>query len=193
MKHIINIILIAFLSGCTLAEVNVEVVSERTALENQVLGTYNSLDREMLLTSSVRGVDAKGKIKTPPRTSQEQKDVISAMQLIDFHEDDIRKLKQMKWLGESNRGFLEILPHKAEDVPLPYIAFSKTYKDEEFKTMVENVNESRKIIMQRVIDMNENLSEKDMPEIQKVFGNLNSENAVSGETIQNQNGKWIVK
>ncbi|MBW1790345.1 MAG: DUF1318 domain-containing protein, partial [Deltaproteobacteria bacterium] len=34
---------LVFLFGCTLAEVQVNVVSERTALENQVLGAYNSL------------------------------------------------------------------------------------------------------------------------------------------------------
>ena len=41
----------AFSAGCTLAQVKVDVVSERTSLENQVLGTYNALDREMLLVA----------------------------------------------------------------------------------------------------------------------------------------------
>jgi len=59
MKRIILAAMI-MIQGCTLAKVNVEVVSERTTLENQILGTYNSLDREMLLAASVRGVDENG-------------------------------------------------------------------------------------------------------------------------------------
>ena len=50
MKRILLAALIA-VQGCTLASVNVEVMSERTALENQILGTYNALDREMLLAA----------------------------------------------------------------------------------------------------------------------------------------------
>ena len=55
-----------FVSGCTLAKVDVNVVSERTSLENQVLGTYNSLSEDMLLVASVRGVSPTGKVEAPP-------------------------------------------------------------------------------------------------------------------------------
>ena len=181
------------LSGCTLFEVNVDVLSERTALENQILGTYNSLDREMLLTSSVRGVDAKGNIKKPPKHSQEHNDAIAAIQLQDFHRDDIRRLKKMKFLGENNQGLLEIISTDKKEIPEELKEFSSTYKEEEFKDMVKNVNHSRMIIMRRVIDLNENLSKKDLLEIQRVFGKLNAENAALGEKFQTQDGKWIGK
>ena len=53
-KTIIVVGLLSLLTACgNFAQVKVEVVSERTALENQVLGTYNAIDREMLLTASV--------------------------------------------------------------------------------------------------------------------------------------------
>ncbi|HMA67919.1 MAG TPA: hypothetical protein VKO20_08875, partial [Desulfosalsimonadaceae bacterium] len=53
MRPYLRILLLAplLLSACTLAQVDVEMVSERTALENQVLGTYNSLDAQMLLAA----------------------------------------------------------------------------------------------------------------------------------------------
>ena len=89
-------------TGCTLAKVDIDVVSERTALENQVLGTYNSLDNEMLLVASVRGVDSKGNIKKPPKKSQEHKDAIEAMQIQSFHADDLQALKKLGWVGENN-------------------------------------------------------------------------------------------
>ncbi len=193
MKQYTIFFLLIILSGCTLAEVKVEVLSERTALENQVLGTYNSLDREMLLTSSVRGVDAKGQIKTPPQHSQDHKDAISAMQLEDFHKDDIDMLKQLGWLGENNKGLLEAISTDENEVPTHLKDFVEMYKKEEFHTMVKSVNLSRRVIMQRVIDMNENLSEKDMPEIQSVFGKINGEHALKGEKIQAPDNTWIIK
>ena len=55
MKKIFILFILLLISGCTLANVKVEMLSERTALENQVLGSYNSLDSQMLLAASVRG------------------------------------------------------------------------------------------------------------------------------------------
>ena len=65
------VLLMAALSACTLAKVDVNVVSERTALENQVLGSYNALTQDVLLVASVRGVDPTVAIKTPPKKSRE--------------------------------------------------------------------------------------------------------------------------
>ena len=70
MKKLIPFLIICFtisgIFGCTLADVKVEMLSERTALENQVLGSYNALDSQMLLAASVRGVDTSGNISWPP-------------------------------------------------------------------------------------------------------------------------------
>src|SRR5512147_2872448 len=102
MKKALSMLMVAALcAGCTLAQVKVDVVSERTSLENQVLGTYNALDREMLLVASVRGVDTEGRVETPPRQSQEQQDVLLAMQVLSFHEDDLKAFKQLGWVGEN--------------------------------------------------------------------------------------------
>jgi hypothetical protein len=40
--------------------------------------------------------------------------------------------------------------------------------------------------------MNENLSEKDLPQIRRVFARLNAENALPNEKIQKENGNWTV-
>ena len=90
-------------------------------------------------------------------------------------------------------GLIEILSTDIKIVPEEFENFTSVYKTEEFKSMVQNVNDARQVIMQRVIDMNENLSEKDLPEIQRVFGKLNAENALAGEMIQNRDGKWLKK
>lgn len=187
------LVMLFVLSGCTLFEVKVNVVSERTSLENQVLGSYHSLDQDMLLLSSVRGIDPKGRIKTPPPKSQDKKDVIAAMQVIDFYDDDIKTFKQLGWLGENNQGFLEQFPMDKTAVKEELKASAERYKEGEFKEIASNVNQSRQIVMQRVIDMNENLTQNDMPEIEKIFGKLNAENAGKGEKIQNPEGTWQTK
>ena len=50
-----------FVSGCT---IQFDVTSQRTALENQILGTHKELDQDVVLISSVRAVDKDGTIKT---------------------------------------------------------------------------------------------------------------------------------
>ncbi len=193
MKNLFGFFCIIMICGCTLAEVRVDVLSERTALENQVLGSYNALDREMLLTASVRGVDAEGNIRTPPRRSQEHKDAIAAMQVLDFHEDDIQAFKRLGWVGENNAGLIHAFPMNKENPPEDLQAFSDRYTPEEFESVLSLVNQSREVIMRRVIDLNENLSEADLPEVTRIFGKLNVENALPGEHVQMEDGSWSLK
>ena len=193
MKYYLLLFGFVIFPGCTLLNVKVNVVSERTSLENQVLGSYHSLDQEALLVSSVRGVDPKGRIKTPPPASQDKKDVIAAMQVIDFYADDIRLFKASGWLGENNRGLLSSFPMEKNTLDEALKREVARYSEAEFKTITDAVNQSRKAVMQRVIDMNTTLSEKDMPEIEKVFGKLNAQNAKEGERVQLPEGSWKTK
>lgn len=192
MRVLIASILV-LLVGCTLAEVKVEVMSERTALENQVLGTYNSLDNEMLLVASVRGVDSRGRMKTPSKHSQQHQDAITAMQVISFHSDDLSAFKQLGWVGENNRGLVEMFQMDKANISEGLKDFAQRFKAQEFNHVVSQINESRKIIMRRVIDMNENLTADDMPEIGRIFGKLNIEKALPGEKVQKPDGAWTVK
>ncbi|MFC1867644.1 DUF1318 domain-containing protein [Thermodesulfobacteriota bacterium] len=185
---------VLFFIGCTLAEVRVNVVSERTALENQVLGSYNSLDQDMLLAASVRGVDPLGRIqRPPPRQSREQKDAVEGMQIIAFHGDDIESFKKLGWVGENNEGLLTPYPMTKKNVSKDLIGFATRYKEEEFKSVLQEVNRAREIVMQRVVDINETFTKDDLPKIRRVFGKINRENALPGERIQNEDGSWSNK
>lgn len=192
MKKIFCAILF-ILCGCTLARVDVEVLSERTTLENQILGTYNALDTEMLLVASVRGVDSAGNVQAPAKRSQEQMDAIEAMQVLDFHSDDIQTFKRLGWIGENSDGLLHAFGVDTVDVPENLKEFTARYTSKEFDSVVSEANRSREIIMQRVLDMNENLSPGDMPQIRRIFGKLNREAAFPGERVQLDDGRWSVK
>ncbi len=193
MKKLFFVFILLGLSGCTLADVKVEMLSERTALENQVLGSYNSLDSQMLLAASVRGVDTSGNIARPPEHSREYKDTISAMQIIDFHEDDLDSFKQLGWAGENNQGLIEPFVIDRTDIPENLKTFADRYSADEFEFVIAKINESREQIMRRVIYMNEDLSEADLPEVKKIFAKINAEKAVPGDKIQDANGSWLTK
>ena len=194
MKKTLSMLMVAAVcAGCTLAQVKVDVVSERTSLENQVLGTYNALDREMLLVASVRGVDTEGRVQTPPRQSREQQDVLLAMQVLSFHEDDLQAFKQLGWVGENKEGLLTIFPMTKEKVPKERKEFADRYTEEEFKSVVEKMNSAREIVMRRVIALNENFTEADLPVVRSVFAKLNAENTNSGDKYQAEDGTWKVK
>ena len=180
-------------AGCTLAKVNVDVVSERTALENQILGTYNALDREMLLVASVRGVDSSGRIQSPPPQSQQQKDGVLAMQTLAFHADDLENFKRLGWIGEDNQGLLTVFAMQKDSVPDELKDFAGRFRPDEFTAVVEAVNRAREVMMRRVIAMNENFTESDLPQIRQVFAKLNRENARPGDKIQTESGQWTAK
>lgn len=181
------------LMSCTLAEVKVNVVSERTSLENQVLGSYNSLDQDVLLVASVRGVDPLGRVQDSPISSQEHKDAIEAMQIIAFHADDIESFKELGWVGENNQGLLTPFPMEKEDIPEELKSIASQYGEEEFIAVVNEVNRAREKVMSRVVEINDNFTADDLPQIRTVFGKINRENALEGERIQDEDGSWSFK
>jgi len=184
-------VLLWALAGCTLAKVDVNVVSERTALENQVLGSYNALSNDVLLVASVRGVDPTGKIETPPPKSREYQNAVMAMETLAFHEDDVDGFKRLGWVGENNVGLLTEFPINREKAPEDLQAFAARYPREEFLSVVKQVNQAREVVMIRVVETNAAFTEKDLPEIKKVFAKLNREKALPGEKIQKEDGSWV--
>jgi hypothetical protein len=193
MKKAIAALLMLALGGCTLAEVKVEMLSERTALENQVLGSYNALDTQMLLTASVRGVDSQGNIGRPPASSRERQDVIAAMQVIDFHADDIELFKRAGWIGENNRGLIEPFGLAHENVPDDLTEAALRFTPEEFAAIVDQVNASRRQIMRHVIHMNESITEADSEAVARIFAAVEADRSAAGTRVQTEDGRWISK
>jgi hypothetical protein len=181
------------LAGCTLAEVKVNVASERTSLENQILGSYNSLSEETLLVASVRGVDPLGRIQTPPKKSQEQQDAIAAMQIISFHADDVESFKRLGWVGEDNQGLLTPFVMSRDKAPDGLKDFAARYGQREFDSVLAEVNAARMVIMRRAIETNAQLTQADLPKVRAVFAKLAADTSLPGDRLQNPDGAWAVK
>lgn len=180
-----------FFSGCTLAKLDVNVVSERTSLENQVLGTYNSLNQDMLMVASVRGVSPTGTIDTPPRHTPEQADATRALETIAFHADDIELFKRFGWVGENREGLLTSFTRETPKVSAEELkSFAANYSEAEFQQVVGEVNQAREVLMMRVVQTNENFTVKDLPAIRTVFAKINRQNSAPGARVQEPDGRW---
>jgi len=177
---------ILLFSACgKLVDVNVTVIDQKTALENQIIGSYEELGNEMVLLASVRSVDENGKLKPVIKTPPAKLKAIKAMQRMEFNRDDIQKFKKMGIAGEKNDGSLS------------FFETEKTQKDTQFKafsqTIINEENEDRETILNRVIATNIRFSPKDLPKVKKVYANLNRDNALTGEKIQLEDGTWTLK
>ncbi len=174
------------LSACgKLVDVDVTVVDQKTALENQILGSYEELGNDMLLLASVRSVDEEGKLKTVAEIPPGKKEAIRAMQRQEFNRDDIQLFKRTGVAGEGNAGVLIFFDNE------------KTLKDAQFKSfaqaIIQEENEDRLTILKRTIATNEAFSEGDLPKVRGIFASLNRDSAQPGEKIQKENGDWTVK
>jgi hypothetical protein len=194
-RHRIPCLLVGLLlGGCTLAKVDVNVVSERTSLENQVLGTYNSLNEDLLLVASVRGVSPTGKIESRPQKSPEQQDATRALETISFHADDLESFKRLGWVGENKDGLVTPFPREIpKNLPPDLKSFATLYNEAEFRQVIDEVNQSREVLMQRVVQTNENFTSRDMPAIRKVFAKINRQNSAPGTRVQADDGSWGVQ
>ncbi len=174
-------------TGCAekLVDVNVTIVDQKTALENQILGSYEELGNEVLLLASVRSVDEEGKLKPVIEVPKGKRKALRAMQRQEFNHDDIQEFKRTLCAGEGNDGLLK------------YFDNERTLKDPKRKEFVVAIlkeeNEDRLTILQRIVATNENFSEKDLPKVQKISASLNRDNALAGEKIQSDEGKWSTK
>ena len=109
-NRFILVLSLLLFSACTLAKVDVNVVSERTSLENQVLGTYNTINDDLLLVASVRGISPSGKIAPAPQRTPEQEGAVRALETVAFHADDVEFFKRLGWVGEDRAGLLAPFP-----------------------------------------------------------------------------------
>jgi len=173
-------------AGCgKLVDVDVTVVDQKTALENQILGSYEELGNEMLLLASVRSVDEEGKLKAVAAVPPGKMKAIRALQRQEFNRDDIQEFKKSGLAGEGNEGLLI------------FFSGERTKNDEAYKkfvtTIIQEENEDRIVILKRTIATNENFSEGDLPKVQKIFASLNRDNANKNEKIQMETGEWTQK
>lgn len=182
---LVGLISLAASCGGNLVEVKVDVVDQRTALENQVLGSYREIDKDLMMLASVRSIDESGRLKPADPLPKERVQVIRALQRSKFNKDDVDYFKDLGSAGENKEGLLT------------FFESDPTRLDEEYHQFVVAIiaqeNEDRKVIMDRVLKTNENFGPEDLPKVQTIFANLNRDSAPPGTLIQQDDGHWVQK
>ncbi|MBF0262127.1 MAG: DUF1318 domain-containing protein [Magnetococcales bacterium] len=171
-------------TGCGGPLLEVTVVDERTALENQVLGSYAELQREVMLLTSVRAIDPQGRVERrgTPRTP-EYRAVLRALQRQAFNRDDLDHFRKVGVIGENNQGGVTLLA--VEKLPPEARTLAQR--------LVEEENQDRAAIWERLILAEEGLGEADLPRVRGIFAALNRDRARSGAWVQMQDGAWRMK
>jgi uncharacterized protein YdbL (DUF1318 family) len=167
-------------AGCSIKPPEVRVTGEKTALEQEVIGTYRRLEEDTWMVASTRS-EEKGE-RAP--LSPEKKRVLDAYQAQKFNLDDVNEYKKKGLLGENNRGFLEIRAGE----PIPNPEEEKLVQD-----LTTDENSNRTIIMDRVIELNESLKKADRSNVLAVFAEMNQKNSPAGTWIQDISGNWTKK
>lgn len=171
------------ITTCSLFNPQITLIDQKTALENQILGTYQQLDKDMMMLASVRALDEQGEAKKPEAQSNLHEKAMKSMQNQEFNRDDIDEYKQKQVIGESNTGLVVILDDKSLN------AETQTF----VKKLVAEENQDREVIWQRIIQLSEQLSEKDISNIKKTYAKMQAEHAPKGTKIQEENGQWTIK
>ncbi|RLB56894.1 MAG: hypothetical protein DRI34_08465 [Deltaproteobacteria bacterium] len=155
----------------------IQVVDQRTALENQILGSYRELDRDMQLLSSVRSGPGPGKTGT----SEPRRRALRARQEMIFLRDDVDELKALGCLGEGNRGRL---------LPRPCRRAAEGDLARRLAEVARRVNAARQVVLRFVVATSPDLTEADLPQVIEAFVRLQREHAASGHWWQDDAGTW---
>jgi len=181
LSFTLALILIVLISQCSIKAPEIQVTGERTALENQVLGTYQQIESDTYIIASTRAI---GSGQAGPISTQKQ-EVLEAMRDRKFNKDDIDELKRDKVVGENNKGFLTILPTE------------RYHHDYEYREIVDQLvaeeNKDRQIIYERVMAVNESAAKAGKDKVYEIFAKLNYDNAEPGTMVQLPDGTWIEK
>ncbi|MCR4438615.1 MAG: DUF1318 domain-containing protein [bacterium] len=181
-RHIAAAVVLAgIVASCSIRAPEVQVTGEKTALENQVIGTYQQVADESWMIASTRAADSDQKAQM----ATEKKEVLDAVQNRKFNKDDIDEFKRDGALGENNQGFLELRR-------LPRLDQDPEYRSLVVRIMNEE-NRDRKIIYDRVLELNPNAGRAGTAAVYAVFAKMNSEESVPGTWVQAEDGTWYRK
>ena len=168
-------------TGCA---IKAELTLERTALENQIMGSYQQIDDELLMVSLVESKSSGGKIEP----SDAEKEAQIARRNRQYNADDIVELKDEQILGETKDGFLQILP---EGQGLRAEASAARVKLAEI--LVHEENSDRDRIWKREITSRPDLTAESLEKIKSEFIDAQQRVAKIGHWFQDRNGNWKQK
>ena len=174
-------ILVVFGTQCSVKAPEVTVTGEKTALENQVIGTYEKIEQETWLVASVRSSGNQESRKISP----EQQRILDAVQNRKFNKDEINEFKREGVIGENSQGFLEERPH-------PKMTENSEYR-QRVLDLIKEENHDREVIMNRVFELNDEAAKTSKDEVYSIFAKMQRDNTESDCWVQLPSGDWVKK
>jgi uncharacterized protein YdbL (DUF1318 family) len=164
--------------------VKFELTSQRTALENQIMGSYKELDDDLMVTSIERPASLNDQ-KTSKSLGESTLDRAEKNRL--FNADDIQELKDKGIIGETADGTITVLPKQ--------IGGSLRATPQQLKlaeALVDEENRDRTTIWKNSIPTTPKNFEKDEKSIREIFIKKIYDSAPSGHWF-NVDGTWKEK
>ena len=174
MSKLSSLTPLLLLCSCTITTIN---ISQKTALENQLLGEMAPLSEEELLIASVRGNN-----EQPPLPVMAPAIAARRRQL--FNRDDTHEYKVAQCVGEALSSLLVSRPCSLRTTP--------TY-EKRLARIIEEENHDRKILVSWMIANDLTLTPADRPQIEKIYHDLLLRNSPKGTLSETREGTWSSK
>jgi len=181
IKIYLWILIFTAVFACSIKAPEVRLTGEKTSLEKEILGTYHQMREDTWMVASTRAVVEKPQAAMSP----EKKRSLDALRDQEFNRDDIEEFKKNGFVGETKDGRLQVRPSEE----LSRIPETAKLVDE----IVQEENAGRQIIMERVIELNDDLKRAVPEDVSAVFAKMYQENSPAGSWIQKPDGAWVKK
>jgi hypothetical protein len=163
------------IQGCAF---NFDLTSQRTALENQVMGSYKELEDELVLSAAARGTGTAGVATNPAvRAGQNQM----------YNIDEIQELKNAGLFGEGSDGYVVKINRKNPSARVPQVLLDN------MDALFQAENNDREVIWRYIVEENKNLSNSDLPNIRRTYAKVMQEKSLQGQWYQDDSGTWVQK
>ncbi|MBD3169210.1 MAG: DUF1318 domain-containing protein [candidate division Zixibacteria bacterium] len=196
IKVVIVVIVYAcvMIVSCTVKPPEITVTGEKTVLEHQLLGQYKLSTRDIYLPAADGGLyqsyrsslsDSLAGESALVEADSSRIEYLNALARQRFNYDDIEKFKDLQVAGEGSDGLLHIFEDKAGSLP--------DADRRVLELVVEEENSARGVLMDRVITLRADLTEEDLPQVQRIFAAKNIGEEKAGRMVQGESGEWRVK
>jgi len=190
MKILIFIIIATlFITGCSsgciaISPPNINLTSEQTVIERQIIGDYKEIEKDAWVISSVKTSENRHNNKM---TKIGDEKTFLAMQIRELHRKKIRKYKNSSVIGENFNGYISYLKNKEYENDLN--------KKSILLIILKEENKARKNIFIGTVRsiIHEKPSNDQLSLIGRKFAIQQREIAKDGDMIQLENGLWEKK
>ena len=168
----------------------IEVKGAQRSLEEQILGAFERVGEEVYLLAGVRAIDPlSGEPTAPPPMTRSERRALEARRRMEFNRDDVIRFKRSGYVGEGNGGVLIVFPEELQDVRA-----AQPRLPDLVQAIVEEENEDRLVIAQRIVDTNPKLKgEEGLLTVQRVLAAKHRQEAEAGMKLQLPDGTWTTK